>query len=148
MIRVIDKLYELGIRVLSLTGGEPTLRNDLTSLIGHASNMGMMIYLSTNGTLLTPSYISSLVDAGLDGIVLSIDSIVFDGLMQKSYSDQKETLKHLMKAKTTSGLEIVGGTFLTSKNIDDIGATIEVFHDLGITLSIGIINDNTYSTRA
>jgi MoaA/NifB/PqqE/SkfB family radical SAM enzyme len=147
IIRVIDKLYDFGIRVLNFSGGEPTLRNDLVRLIRYASGRRMMVYLSTNGTLLTEAYISSLLNAGLSGIIVSVDSVMSNGQQLKRYEDRKELLHHLMAAKKAFGLEIIVGTFLTTKNVEDIGNIISVFHDLKLTLSIGIINDNTFSNN-
>lgn len=47
--RVIDDLDKLGVFVLNFTGGEPTLRNDLSALITYGSKKGMMVTIATNG---------------------------------------------------------------------------------------------------
>lgn len=47
--RVIDGLDKLGVFVLNFTGGEPTLRSDLSELVTYASKKGMMVTIATNG---------------------------------------------------------------------------------------------------
>ncbi|MBM4386191.1 MAG: radical SAM protein [Deltaproteobacteria bacterium] len=43
--------YDNGCRVVTFTGGEPTLRKDLLSLINEAKKLGFFIGLQTNGRL-------------------------------------------------------------------------------------------------
>lgn len=50
--RIIDGLDKLHITVLSLTGGEPTLRKDLGELVTYSAKKGMMPGIATNGFLL------------------------------------------------------------------------------------------------
>ena len=46
-----------------ITGGEPTLREDLPELIGRIKAMGYLVKLDTNGS--NPSMLRRLIDAGL-----------------------------------------------------------------------------------
>lgn len=66
-IAVIDKAWQAGIPQVLLTGGEPTLREDLAALLQHAENLGMVTGLLSDGIKLgNTSYLKSLLDAGLD----------------------------------------------------------------------------------
>lgn len=49
-IRIIDQLYEFGVRVFVLEGGEPTLRRDLHVIIDHVHRRRAYTILATNGT--------------------------------------------------------------------------------------------------
>ena len=76
-----DILRRNGIRIVHFNGGEPTVHRDLTAMVAHAAQIGMMPGLDTNGALLTPRRIDALADAGLAKVCISIDaasSVVHD----------------------------------------------------------------------
>jgi len=68
---VIDKAWQAGIPHIVFTGGEPTLREDITELLLHAEMNGQVTGLLTNGLLLgDKSYLDTLLDTGLDHLML------------------------------------------------------------------------------
>jgi cyclic pyranopterin phosphate synthase len=73
---VVRQLAPLGLRRLRITGGEPTIRPDLESLIQQLKAIPEIedIALSTNGARL-PQMAHSLRAAGLDRINMSADSL-------------------------------------------------------------------------
>src|SRR5262245_24767571 len=71
--RLLDQIAESGTLAVSFTGGEPTLREDITDLIGHARKNGLSTALSSNGLTLDEKKARSLVDAGLKVLSISID---------------------------------------------------------------------------
>ncbi|MBU4209787.1 MAG: radical SAM protein, partial [Proteobacteria bacterium] len=50
---LIDDLSRFKVPVLLLSGGEPTIREDLPELAAYAVEKGMRAVISTNGTLIT-----------------------------------------------------------------------------------------------
>lgn len=67
--------YELGIRKIKLTGGEPLVRKHLFRLIEMLSKIGFSdISLTTNGSLL-PVYAISLKNVGLSRVTISLDTL-------------------------------------------------------------------------
>ena len=73
---VVRQLAPLGLRRLRITGGEPTIRPDLESLVRQLRNIPEIedIALSTNGARL-PQMARSLRAAGLDRVNMSSDSL-------------------------------------------------------------------------
>jgi cyclic pyranopterin phosphate synthase len=73
---VVRQLAPLGLRRLRITGGEPTIRPDLESLIRQLKGIAEIedIALSTNGAKL-PQVARSLREAGLDRVNMSADSL-------------------------------------------------------------------------
>ena len=51
---ILDQIADAGCLYLVLTGGEPLLRPDFAEIYCHASKVGILLTLFTNGTLLTP----------------------------------------------------------------------------------------------
>jgi PqqA peptide cyclase len=70
--RVIDEAASLGILQLNLTGGEPTLREDLAELIAHGRTKKLYSNVITSAVGLTEEKLKQYGDAGLDHIQLSI----------------------------------------------------------------------------
>ncbi len=71
---IISELAELGCKKIHFSGGEPMLRPQLPDLVEHASQLGMRVTLTTNGTLIDKVKAKRLVEAGLRGVNVSIDS--------------------------------------------------------------------------
>lgn len=73
---IVQQLAPHGLRRLRITGGEPTIRPDLTRLIAmlHAVPGIEDIALSTNGVRL-PELAASFREAGLDRVNMSADSL-------------------------------------------------------------------------
>jgi pyrroloquinoline quinone biosynthesis protein E len=60
------------VPAVTLTGGEPLLRDDLETIAGFLSLAGVRVTVATNGTLLTKERAESLVAAGVDAFELPI----------------------------------------------------------------------------
>ena len=71
---VIGELAELGCQKIHFSGGEPMLRPQLPDLIELAAGLGIRVTLTTNGTLVDKVKAKRLVEAGLRGVNVSIDS--------------------------------------------------------------------------
>jgi GTP 3',8-cyclase len=75
--RLVRLLVQLGVREVKLTGGEPTVRPDLASVVGRLRGIDPEIDLSltTNGYLLD-RLAKPLADAGLNRVTISCDSLL------------------------------------------------------------------------
>jgi len=65
---------KLGVKLLHIAGGEPTLVEFLPKIIKEASKIGLPTALTTNASKLTPRYIQKLENSGLKNFTISIDS--------------------------------------------------------------------------
>ena len=71
---VLTELATLGCRKVHFSGGEPLLRPRMPELIAHASGLGLKVTMTTNGTLVDKELAKQLVQAGLRGVNVSLDS--------------------------------------------------------------------------
>lgn len=71
---VIDQAAELGIVQLHFSGGEPTLRRDLVTLVKRAAEKELYVNLITQGTFLSDQLLDELVDAGVAHLQISIQA--------------------------------------------------------------------------
>ena len=71
---ILQKAWDAGIPHVVFTGGEPTIRPDLSELIRFSQNLGQVTGLITDGLRLTEKdYLDHLLLAGLDHLMLVLD---------------------------------------------------------------------------
>jgi pyrroloquinoline quinone biosynthesis protein E len=70
--RVFAEAEAIGVMQVTLTGGEPLLRDDLESIVASARGSDLYTTLITSGVPLARDRLAGLRDAGLDGVQLSI----------------------------------------------------------------------------
>jgi len=134
VMKVIDKLYSLGIRTIAFFGGEPTIRKDFCEILEYANKKGFFTYFTTNGSLLNGNYIKRIAETGVDFIELSVDCVFeFDG-SQKVYTKSKKVLNLLIKAKKKYGFGLKTHLVLTKKNVDYVIKTINLIHSYKVHL--------------
>ncbi len=124
--KIIDRLAEMNIAILSFTGGEPLLRDDLFHLIDYAKAKEFHIKLTSNGTFPKNKY-KDLLSTGVDQIQISLDGI--DGSeLPFSKIDPKiiSTIEFLYTHKTTHKLYI--STLYYNGNAPKICKMIETFN--------------------
>lgn len=73
IINVINQASSLGIRRITLTGGEPFVRRDIIDILVAVKRKNMACYIITNGGLMKESYAREIVRMGIDKITLSCD---------------------------------------------------------------------------
>ena len=73
-MEIIDELSELGCQKVHFSGGEVLLRPQMIQLVERASSLGMPVTLTTNGALVDKVQAKALIQAGLRGVNISIDS--------------------------------------------------------------------------
>jgi len=70
---IIKELSTLGVGSIFFTGGEPFIRKDTPDIINYASSLGMSVYLSSNGTLLTKENLNKIKKAKIGLFQISLD---------------------------------------------------------------------------
>jgi cyclic pyranopterin phosphate synthase len=86
--RLVGLMVELGIEDVRLTGGEPLVRRDFPSLVSMLARLPGIrdLALTTNGYLLE-RYADALVEAGIDRVNVSVDSLQRDRFFQLTRRD-------------------------------------------------------------
>ncbi len=79
IIRLCRCFARLGIKHVKITGGEPLVRKDIISLVGEMKRLEGIsrVTLTTNGALLM-EHLPGLIEAGLDGVNISLDTLISD----------------------------------------------------------------------
>ena len=132
--QVIDRLSEIGIFIVTFTGGEPTLREDLPELLVYAQNKGMVTGLITNGRKLKDKeYVSVLEKSGLDFVQVTLESHKpqIHDLMTASTGSWKETVAGIRNA-VNSQIYVTTNTTLSKHNAPKFLDTIDFIKALDV----------------
>jgi MoaA/NifB/PqqE/SkfB family radical SAM enzyme len=118
---ILDELAAMGCRKVHFTGGEPALRPDLEDLVAHAAGLAIRPTLTTNGTLFTRARARRIVEAGLRGANVSIDSpdaATHESIrgVAGSFAEAVEGAKNLAKEARRGKLALAINTVVTRLN--------------------------------
>jgi pyrroloquinoline quinone biosynthesis protein E len=129
--RVFTEARALGVLQLGLSGGEPLLRKDLETLVGHARRTGLYTTLVTSGLGLTRDRALRLRDAGIDHIQISFqdsDRAHAERLAGIASVDKKVAAAALVRE---IGVAFSVNVVLHRGNLGHIGEIIELAASLG-----------------
>lgn len=122
-----------GIDYLCFTGGEPLLYPSLLPALTRARDLGIKTLLCTNGSLLTPSCIRELRDAGLETLIISMDAP-----MAARHDEHRGVpgltahIRKMMPYLGRAGLAPVASVTL-SRLVGDLGIMLRFLEDMGFT---------------
>jgi cyclic pyranopterin phosphate synthase len=122
MTRICSLLAEMGVEKVRITGGEPFMRRELTTLLKNLSRINRLRKLSitTNGTLTAP-YIPELKKIGITSVNLSLDTLDPERFKQIARRDGLDkvlkTLEMLLDHDITVKINTV---VMENRNIADI----------------------------
>ncbi|MGC9400195.1 MAG: radical SAM protein [Anaerolineae bacterium] len=132
--RVLDKLADVGVPHIILTGGEPTLHPDLPAIVRHADALGQIVGMNSNGRALSHRpLVDALIDAGLNHVQITLESCradVHNAMVNADAFDQ--TVEGIENA-LAGGLHTITNTTLTRRNVDHALETVNFVYSLGLT---------------
>jgi MoaA/NifB/PqqE/SkfB family radical SAM enzyme len=133
---VITDLAELGCTKVHFSGGEPMLRSGVPELVAHAFQKGIRVTMTSNGTLIDKCKAKALIEAGLRGINISIDSPIrkihekIRGV-EDSWKQTTRAVEYFRKYARKGKLTIRINTVVSRENFDSLAALPDVAHELG-----------------
>ncbi len=133
-LATIDKLAEAGVVFLAFSGGEPTIRPDILTLIRRATEHGIYVAVATNGiTFSNPERVRIFKEAGMKFVQVSID-----GARAETH-DEFRGVRGAFE-KTISGIRncvaenlfVEVSTTVTHHNIGEINEVIRLCENLKV----------------
>lgn len=116
---IVEKLSELDIAVLNITGGEPFLYKPTVALASYAASIINSVSISTNGTLLDRADLRSLKKGGVDRIQIGLNAF-YDSDPAPAGEGCTNGIFDAMRIASEEGLEVSAGVVLTSNTIGDL----------------------------
>lgn len=126
----LDRLKAGSAQVhIQLSGGEPTVRDDLPEIVALVRAKGFdFVQLNTNGMRLgrEPAYVAELVDAGLDCIFLQFDGVSDAVYRQLRGRDLLAEKRLAIASARAAGVGVVlVPTLVPGVNTQEIGAIVD-----------------------
>jgi MoaA/NifB/PqqE/SkfB family radical SAM enzyme len=146
MQKRLDRLADLGVTIITVSGGEPMLHPNLDDIIRHIRSRGILATLITNGYLLTAERIRELNRVGLDYLQISIDNVSPDETSKKSLKVLSRKLELLAEhAEFAVTVNSVLGSPV--RNPQDARTIAQRARALGLTSTVGILHDGSGGLR-
>lgn len=118
--RLLRGFTEMGMHKLRITGGEPSVRHDLTEILRTAAAVPGItkLAMTTNGTLLSKR-LHEWMDAGLNAINVSVDSLDRASFARITGHDRLEDILHGVDMALEAGLPAVKLNAVLLRDVND-----------------------------
>ncbi len=118
--RVFRAAAELGTVHVGLTGGEPSVRRDLETIVAHAAEAGLYTHLVTAGVPLDATRLAALHDAGLRSVQLSVQDARAERSDAVAGATSFERKRAIARASRELGLALTLNVVLHRHNLDHL----------------------------
>ena len=118
--RLVGLLVGSGVRSLKITGGEPLVRRDVSTLVRSLRGIdpSLDISMTTNGYLLS-EHAADLAEAGLDRVTVSIDSLIKHRFAEMTLRDALDGVMHGIEVAAAAGLTPIKINTVVIRGVND-----------------------------
>ena len=136
---IMDELAEMGVLVLTISGGEATLRHDFLELCAHARSRGFLLRIFTNGLTMTAELARELARLAVHVVEISLyshraDKHDFVTGVPGSFVKTTQGIRHLVAA----GVDVHVKTNVTALNEHEIDAYMAFARELGASYGLDV----------
>jgi MoaA/NifB/PqqE/SkfB family radical SAM enzyme len=138
MLAIAGEIADAGAARVSLTGGEPLIHPMCTTLARTFADRGVEVSMNTNGLLL-PRFLDELVGA-VGTITFSIDGA------REAHDDVRgagswDGAVAAARAAVARGIRIALHAVITTRNLEDVDALLELAGELGCKAGFTVIEE-------
>ncbi|MZP29358.1 radical SAM protein [Heliobacterium undosum] len=132
-LRLCDDLAELGLKYVTISGGEPLTRGDFHLIAKRLKENGVIPHIITNGWLLTEELIDKVASIGIGTFAISLDGTreMHDYMRMPGSFDRIMAAFDLLKKTNLTTAAI---TTVNNKNIGELGKIRDILIEKGINL--------------
>jgi MoaA/NifB/PqqE/SkfB family radical SAM enzyme len=128
---VLRQMLDMDVPYLSFSGGEPMLHPLFFEMVEYVCSRGGQLKVETNGHYLSPENCARLSDLGVKAVQVSLDgasSQTFNRIRVRGEFDRViDGVRNLHRAGVPIEINFSPAHF----NVDEIGAAVDLAHDLG-----------------
>lgn len=130
-LNLCDQIAELGLKWITLSGGEPLTRRDVPMLVERLSSSGVAVNIITNGWLLNKETAQELKERGISTVAISIDGTpeIHDRIRKEGAFEHARNAFRTMKEL---GIYTGAVTTITKQNIDILHELKEELIGMGV----------------
>jgi radical SAM protein with 4Fe4S-binding SPASM domain len=133
MKKIMEKIFDIGVPHIALTGGEPTMRDDFLDLIAHGEHLGITIGIITNGVKFAdPQLVSSAIKNGLDYVQITIESHDIEIHNKMVGAENFDATVAAIRNFEKENIFMMTNTTLCKQNVSSIEETIRFLHQLKV----------------
>ncbi len=134
-IYTIAKVFaDHGVRKIRLTGGEPLIRKDFTTILEKLATLDVSLTLTTNGVIID-RFIDDLKKYNLNGINLSLDSLQAEKFREITRRDNFTQVWDNLHLLVSEGFKVkVNAVLMKDVNDNEIIDFIELTKDLPVSV--------------
>ena len=148
--RIVRIMAQLGVQKVRLTGGEPTMRADIISLVeAVASIPGITDVAMTTNAHTLEALARPLADAGLNRVNVSIDSLVPERFKRLTRGGSLERVMNGIHAARAAGLTPIklNAVVLAGQNEDEVSNFIDYFSQFAADTELRFIEYMPFEER-
>src|SRR6188768_1106557 len=123
---LVHQMADLGVKEVTLIGGEAYLRDDWTDIVREIKKCGMSATMTSGGRGITKERAEAAKQAGLESVSISIDGLeaTHDRLrgVEGSFRSAFEALKNL----TAAGIRVACNTQINRLSVPDLPELLEL----------------------
>jgi len=133
--KVIDRLGDAGVSVLTFSGGEPLIRTDIYDAIKRADDYGMLCTIASNGVLMTKDVVQKLKEAGIRRVEIGLDGCRADTheFLRNTPGCFGAALQGIRNCVEAGFDEVCTTMTLHEKNLDELRGIVELVEKLGVS---------------
>lgn len=137
---VLDKLNNLGVQKLMITGGEPTSRSDFIDIVEYASSRFVGVSIASNGYLITKELARALSRYKNKVVVqISIDGTEEHHNKIRCVHDSYEKALAAINYMSEFGIPVIAANTLNAENFLDMEEVAATVHKAGaLQLTFGL----------
>jgi radical SAM protein with 4Fe4S-binding SPASM domain len=129
---LVRQMAELGVKEVTLIGGEAYLRDDWTEIVREIKKYGMSATMTSGGRGITKERAEAAAKAGLESVSISLDGLeaTHDRLrgVEGSFRSALESLKNLRAA----GIRVACNTQINRLSVPDLPELLELIAKEGV----------------
>lgn len=129
---LVDQMAELGVKEVTIIGGEAYLRDDWIEIIARITRHGMACTMTSGGRQLDDDKIIAAKAAGLRAVSISIDGLEESHDEQRGLKGSHKSALAAIRALVRNGVRVTANTQINQRNLDEIEDVYAMLRDAGI----------------
>jgi MoaA/NifB/PqqE/SkfB family radical SAM enzyme len=131
VLAIIDQMTELEVPYVSFSGGEPMVHPHFFAMVERFCAGGGQLKIETNGHYLTPENCARMRDLGVKAVQVSLDGASRSTFNRMRVRGEFDTAVDGTRNLHRAGVPIEVNFSPTGFNIHEIGAAVDLAHELG-----------------
>ena len=134
--KIVDKLSDAGLSILTFSGGEPLVRNDIFDVIKRATDNDIYCTIASNGILMKPKTVEKLCNVGVRRVEIGLDGAIAEthDFLRNKQGSFKATVEGIKNCVNYGNFEEIAVTAtLYKSNVQEVPQIVDFAESLGAT---------------